>query len=209
MNLSAILILGPGQLPDGSMAPWGETRIDVAYKRFLTLEHQPYVILSGGRKSCFASEASSMRDYIQKQYPEMLKVLLLEELSTDTLQNAFFTKVIHIDPLEIKQLTIVTHSFHMPRTKQIFTHLFNDTYHLEFLEAADPKVDAKTMENQKIIEESAFKFNENTLFCNDINTNLKLLHALIFNLDPKITLAYQNLITNMKPFFTLYPQTNS
>lgn len=202
MNLSAIIILGPGQFPDGTMLPWGKVRIDVAYQKFLNIEYPTYIILSGGKKSHITSEASVMRDFIQKHYPEMNKTLLLEELSTDTLQNAFFTKVIHIDPLEIKKLIIITNSFHMPRTKQIFTNLFNSSYCLEFLEAANPEVSEKVIENQKIIEEAIISFNEKKLFCKDINTNLKTVHSLIFNINPDIILAYRNLIEKLQPFFT-------
>lgn len=209
MKLNAIIILGPGQLPDGTMLPWGKGRIDVAYQKFLNTEHPVYIILSGGKKSHFASEASAMRDYIQNYYPDMHKTLLLEELSTDTLQNAFFTKAIHIDPLKIKQLTIITNSFHMPRAKQIFTNLFDASYHLEFLEAADPENNEKIIENQKVIEESAIEFNEKTLFCNDINTNLKTVHSLIFNINPGITLAHKNLIAKLQPFFASNLQGNS
>ena len=209
VNLSAIIILGPGQLPDGTMVPWGKTRIDEAYQKFLDIADSPHVILSGGRKSHLASEASAMRDYIQKQYPEMLKKLLLEELSVDTLQNAFFTKVIHVDTLEIKKLVIITNSFHMPRVKQIFTNLFDASFHLEFLEATDPETDEKTIASQKVIERSAMEFNEHILFCKDIKTNLKTVHSLIFNINPDITLAYQNMITKLQPFFTLNPQADS
>ncbi|OGT38147.1 MAG: hypothetical protein A3F11_04385 [Gammaproteobacteria bacterium RIFCSPHIGHO2_12_FULL_37_14] len=209
MNLSAIIILGPGQLPDGTMLPWGKSRIDAAYQRFLNTEYPSYIILSGGRKSHFTSEASAMRDFVQNHYPDMLKTLLLEELSIDTLQNAFFTKVIHIDPLEIKQLTIITNLFHMPRVRQIFTNLFNASYQLKFLEAADPEADEKTIATQKVIEKSAIEFNEHTLFCNDININLKTVHSLIFNINPDISLAYKNMITKLQPFFTLNPQADS
>lgn len=202
MKLSAIIILGPGQLPDGTMFPMGKSRINVAHQKFLNAESQPYIILSGGRKSHFTSEASAMRDFIQNHYPDMLDKILLEELSIDTLQNAFFTKVIHIDPLEIKQLTIITNSFHMPRAKQIFKNLFNDSYYLEFLEAANPETDDKTVANQKIIEKSAMEFNEHVLFCSDINTNLKVVHSLIFNLDSHITLAYKNLIASLQSYFS-------
>jgi vancomycin permeability regulator SanA len=202
MNLSAIIILGPGQLPDGTMFPMGKSRIDVAHQKFLNAGSQPYIILSGGRKSHPASEASAMRDFIQTHYPDMLDKLLLEELSMDTLQNAFFTKVIHIDPLEIKQLTIVTNSYHMPRAKQIFTHLFNDSYHLQFLEAADPEVDDKTATNQKIIQKLAMEFNEQVLFCSDTSTNLKVVHSLIFNLDSHSVLAYKDLITSLQQYIS-------
>lgn len=208
-NINAIIILGPGQLPDGRMSPLGKSRIDVAHQKFLNVEYPSYVILSGGRKSHATSEASAMRDFIQNYYPDMLKSLLLEELSIDTLQNAFFTKIIHIDPLEIKQLTIITNSFHMPRAKQIFRNLYNDSYHLDFLAASDPEVDEKTIENQKIIEKYATEFNDHTLFSSDINANLKVVHSLIFNLDSNIALAYKNLIRSLQPFFTTSPEENS
>ena len=183
----------------------GKTRIDIAYQTFLNSKNSSYIILSGGKKAHINSEASAMRDFIVSQYPEILPTLLLEERSKDTLENAFFTKVIHIDPLEIKHVTIITNSFHMPRAKQIFTNLFNPSYQLEFIEAANPEVDEKTRANQKIIEESAIEFNERVLFCKDINKNLKTVHSLIFNLNPDIVLAYNNMLAKLYTLLTTAP----
>jgi hypothetical protein len=56
VNLSAIIVLGPGQLPDGTMIPFGKSRIDLAYQKFLNAQLS-YIILSGGRKSHPTSEA--------------------------------------------------------------------------------------------------------------------------------------------------------
>ncbi len=204
MTSRAIIILGPGQSPDGTMLPLGNSRIDLAYQKFLNAQPSlclPYVILSGGRKAHFNSEASAMRDFIERHHPDMLKSLLLEELSTDTLQNAFFTKVIHVDPLGIKQLSVITNSFHMARTKQIFTNLFDASYEFEFLEAADPEVSSSVVANYKFIEESLIDFNEKTLFCKDINKNLKTIHSLIFGLAPNLAAAYGALIKNLQPYF--------
>lgn len=184
------------------MPPLGSSRIITAYQKFIDVESSSYVILSGGKKAHLNSEASAMRDFIEDHYPDMLKSLLLEELSIDTLQNAFFTKVIHIDPLEIQQITVITHSFHMPRTKQIFTSLFDSSYALEFLEAPNPVVDSKTMDNYKFIEQSLSEFNEKMLSCHNTYNNLKTAHSLIFGLNPNLASAYKRLITDLQPYFT-------
>lgn len=50
--------------------------------------------------------------------------ILLEALSMDTIGNAYFTKLLHVDPAGWSRLLIVTSEFHMPRTQAIFDWVF-------------------------------------------------------------------------------------
>lgn len=63
-----------------------------------------YLILSGGGKSHFTSEAKAMYDFISSHYRSMLVQTLLEELSTDTLQNALFSKNVKANIKKVHQL---------------------------------------------------------------------------------------------------------
>jgi len=51
--------------------------------------------------------------------------ILEENVSLDTIGNAYFSRVMHIDPLEITDITIVTSDFHMERTRLIFNKVFS------------------------------------------------------------------------------------
>ena len=50
--------------------------------------------------------------------------LIREEASSyDTIGNAFFSRLLFVDPLKLKNLTIITSDFHMPRARIIFEHI--------------------------------------------------------------------------------------
>ena len=119
-----------------------------------------------------------------------------EENSVDTSQNAFFTKMLHLEPLKIKHIVVVSNAFHIPRVKQIFTSLFDSSYKMDFLSAVDPIVDEWVANKQLDIEKGAREFNEKRLFCSDVYDNLSALHSLIFETNSIIAENYRNLIAN-------------
>jgi uncharacterized SAM-binding protein YcdF (DUF218 family) len=50
--------------------------------------------------------------------------IVMEPCSADTIGNAFFSRVIHVEPRGWRQLAVVTSAFHMERTRRIFEHIF-------------------------------------------------------------------------------------
>ena len=52
-------------------------------------------------------------------------MILCETSSYDTVGNAYFSRVIHVDPQGCRRLHIITSAFHMPRTKAIFEWLYS------------------------------------------------------------------------------------
>jgi hypothetical protein len=50
--------------------------------------------------------------------------ILPETTSYDTIGNAFFSRALHTDPLNLRRLLIVNSEFHMPRTEAIFRWIF-------------------------------------------------------------------------------------
>jgi hypothetical protein len=57
--------------------------------------------------------------------------LLFENLSFDTLGNAWFTKKLCLEPNQIKSCTIVTSDFHMQRSKILFKWVLGPEYELK------------------------------------------------------------------------------
>ena len=53
------------------------------------------------------------------------KRIFTEINSYDTIGNAYFSRVIHVEPAGFRSLLIVTSTFHMPRTESIFRWVFN------------------------------------------------------------------------------------
>ena len=99
--------------------------------------------------------------------------------------------MLHLEPLKIKHIVVVSNAFHIPRVKQIFT-----SYKMDFLSAVDPIVDEWVANKQLDIEKGAREFNENRLFCSDVYENLSALHSLIFETNSIIAENYRNLIAN-------------
>ena len=50
--------------------------------------------------------------------------ILTERWSHDTIGNAYFTRIIHTNQLNLKKILIITSEFHMPRSKAIFKWVF-------------------------------------------------------------------------------------
>ena len=50
--------------------------------------------------------------------------ILTETQSYDTIGNAFFSRVIHVDPLGWQRLLVITSDFHLPRTEAVFRWMF-------------------------------------------------------------------------------------
>src|SRR5262245_32493778 len=142
----ALLILGGGVRSRGELTPWAKMRHDLA----LELERgEPIVCLSGGttHKAPPADEAgypifeaTAGARYLLSHgvAPERLYV---ETASWDTIGNAYFSKVIHVDPAGWRTLLVITSVFHSPRTRAIFEWVYgldpDRSYTLDFAESPD------------------------------------------------------------------------
>ncbi|MEM9121473.1 MAG: YdcF family protein [Cyanobacteria bacterium P01_F01_bin.56] len=50
--------------------------------------------------------------------------ILPETVSLDTIGNAYFVRLQHIEPLQLQRLHVITSAFHLPRTQAIFDWIF-------------------------------------------------------------------------------------
>ena len=62
--------------------------------------------------------------------------VLFETESTDTIENAFFTKVTYLDPNNWRKILIVTSDFHTERVEYVFTQILGDKYQFKVIGAA-------------------------------------------------------------------------
>ena len=105
-------------------------------------------------------------------------------LSNDTLQNAYFSRVIHLDPLQIKPAIIITNNFHVERTKLIFENLFGDKIKY-FFEPVDDDDIAKNLLLQRADTESELLKCYKNLFGKIPNGDFERLHSVIFDYSNK------------------------
>jgi hypothetical protein len=126
----AILVPGGGLTAEGRPHPWVCARLDKA----LETEHGEYIVALSGPTPhkappldrngfpVFECDASA-RYLIERGFPR--ERILAEWVSRDTIGNAFFSRVLHAEPREWKNLLVITSAFHMPRTREVFDFVFN------------------------------------------------------------------------------------
>jgi uncharacterized SAM-binding protein YcdF (DUF218 family) len=125
----AILVPGGGVRPGGELPLWVKRRFD----RLLELYQGEYVIvlsagtlfkpppLDAGGFPIFESVAGAA--YLTSRGIPPAQILL-ETCSYDTLGNAFFARLLHVEPRRFQRLLVITSQFHMARTEAVFKWIF-------------------------------------------------------------------------------------
>lgn len=117
-----------------SLPEWVVNKLDCVVKSYRNqLSDTPIVLLSAGTYHKAAvldvngrnvAESTAMALYLETKYINMDNVYI-ENLSYDTIGNAFFLRTIHTDVKEWKKLLIVVNEFHFERCKFIFDWVFS------------------------------------------------------------------------------------
>jgi uncharacterized SAM-binding protein YcdF (DUF218 family) len=149
----AILIPGGGIKNKNDVPLWVRRRLD----RVIEVYQGEYIIaLSAGTTHkpppldtngfpIFESVVSV--NYLKEKGIDPQKILF-ETCSYDTIGNAYFSRVIHVEPRGFRKLLIVTSSFHMSRTRTVFQWVYGmespsspNTYDLYYEEVPDDGMD--------------------------------------------------------------------
>jgi len=127
----ALLIPGGG-LRAGQVPPWTALRLDRALQLSRT-GNNPYIItLSAGTvhkplpqdtNGYSLMESQAAAEYLLERGIDPLRILT-ETSSYDTIGNAFFSRVIHVDPMGLHRLAVITSAFHMARTEAVFRWVY-------------------------------------------------------------------------------------
>lgn len=147
-DYDAILVPGGGVREGGELPTWVKRRLDLAAQLsggsyIITLSagttHRPPP-LDARRFPIFESVAGAQY-LIRAGVP--LDRILTETCSYDTTGNAFFSRILHTDPLNLRRLLVITSDYHLPRTELAFTWVYRLTpvsppYQLHFRGVADP-----------------------------------------------------------------------
>jgi uncharacterized SAM-binding protein YcdF (DUF218 family) len=202
MKSDMIIVLGGGISAKGILPFWVEERLEKAAELYFSSQI-PKILLSGkGRDDFPVAEAKAMSDYLQlKGIPE--EDILREELSRDTIQNAFFSTVIHLLPLGIKSALIITNAFHLERSKMIFDYVCGDKLHLKYISVSDEKIEADLLRRRKNSEAQLITF-YNNLFSSFDKGDLRAVHDFIFNPQNKYYKLYRELEKELTGKMVLY-----
>ncbi|MCK4942546.1 MAG: YdcF family protein [Candidatus Aminicenantes bacterium] len=130
LEFDVILVPGGGVRKGGEIPPWIKRRLDLA----IQLSHEePIVTLSAGtvhrppllNKEGFpVFESLAAARYLISKGMDPQRIFT-ETCSYDTIGNAYFSRVIHVDPANFKRILVITSNFHMPRTESIFRWVFS------------------------------------------------------------------------------------
>lgn len=134
----AIVVLGGGVLPDGTLPVVGRTRVQRAvelYRRNIA----PRIIFSG-RCGLMdddppVTEAAAM-GALAREMKVPAEAILLEEEAKDTLGNAYFVREQFLEPNGWTSIRVVTSDFHMSRAAWVFRKILGAGYDFSFMSAA-------------------------------------------------------------------------
>ena len=114
----AIIVLGAGLLRDGRPG-WALTRRSLQAADLWRAGIAPYILCTGGQAESFPrSEADACREILRaSQVPA--SVILLEEQSRSTEENAIFSRRI-LEGIGIADVVLVSDSYHMLRASWLF-----------------------------------------------------------------------------------------
>ena len=130
MSYDAIVVPGAGVRAGGVLPEWVTRRLD----RVLEIQRsEPILLLSGGTMykppprdlngfPIFESHAAA-RYLMDRGIPAGR--LLTEIMSWDTIGNAYFSKLIHVDPIEARRLLLINSDFHSDRCEAAFRWIFS------------------------------------------------------------------------------------
>ena len=149
----AIMIPGGGIDRNHRLPLWVKRRLD----RALEIHRDGYIItLSAGtvhkplpldRYGYPIFESAAAAEYLIKKGANPQQILC-ETCSYDTIGNAYFSRVIHVEPRTFGKLLVITSRFHMPRTRTIFEWIYGlpspltvKSVELDFEEVPDEGID--------------------------------------------------------------------
>jgi uncharacterized SAM-binding protein YcdF (DUF218 family) len=164
----AILIPGGGVREGGAVPPWTQRRLEAALtiqtgrELMITLSAGTvYKPLSRDERGYPIFESSAAAAYLLAHGVAPRRILT-ETISYDTIGNAFFGRVIHVDPRRLRRLLIITSQFHMARTRAIFEWVFGldpspGGYDLNFHEVSDEGLDMDLLAARRVKEQDGLR----------------------------------------------------
>jgi hypothetical protein len=161
-ELDAILIPGNGVRAGGELPSWVRLHLD----RAVQIYDGEYVIaLSAGtthrpppvdeRGFPIFESVAAARYLMERGIPAGR--ILTETQSYDTIGNAFFSRVIHVEPRQMRRLLVIASDFHLVRIEAVFRWIYGlhprpVQYELRFEGLFDPSMNADVL-NARVVRE--------------------------------------------------------
>ena len=137
-------------------------RMDIGIK-LMAEKGAKFMIVSGGytNPEINISEALAMKKYaMNKEVPE--RSIILEEESTDTIGNGFFSRKL-VDSMNLAhKIFVVTSCYHVQRTKYIFDHYYVDDFIMNYDHCYNAFSEKAQLEESKFLRTREF-FNESDI----------------------------------------------
>ncbi|MBL4753402.1 MAG: YdcF family protein [Flavobacteriales bacterium] len=152
-----IVVLGGGINEKGELPIWVHSRLEMALS--LYQEHEGvHLIMSGkGRDNFPISEAEAMKTFLVDKGVNA-DAVLKESLSEDTIQNAYFTRLLHIEPNGIPKFKVITNEFHQARAAHIFSWVFGSEYEIEVIPVSDKMIDTDDLNVRRNTEDELLRY---------------------------------------------------
>jgi uncharacterized SAM-binding protein YcdF (DUF218 family) len=133
----AIVVLGGGVHPDGTLPPVARARVERAVE-LLECGVAPRLILSGrcglSAAEPLLTEAEAMAEYAAG-FGVPRSALFLEDDAKDTLGNAYFTRRRFLEPNDWTSIRVVTSDYHLSRAAWVFRKILGPGYDVSFVSA--------------------------------------------------------------------------
>lgn len=197
-----IIVLGGGINKNGILPPWVIGRLD---KIFEILKQHPTqrILLSGkGRDGFPTTEAEAMKMHLMDRGVSG-NLLLMEDQSEDTIQNAYYCQKLFLKPLHVNSALIITNDFHLLRTELIFKHILGKYYFSEFTGVDNSMIEHRLLELRSKTEEAQIEFC-NMFFKSFPAGDLKPVEDFLFNKDNYFYKEYQKLGKELNSNLVLY-----
>jgi len=175
-----IVVPGGGITEDGEMREWVKARCDAAARVFFENSGKKRNIFLLSRGTTWKPppvdfsnrpihESSVSMRYLVQNLSIPIEYVFEENVSLDSIGNAFFLRVMHLDVMfpknSVINMLVVTNSFHMARTRVIFEWIFGlpgttsttTTYRLNFHAVENEGLDVELLRLRKSKERKGIK----------------------------------------------------
>lgn len=147
-QIKYIFVLAGGLQPNGEVHEFVKLRLDKAielYNQHIIIQPCKIIVMGGGtyhkapilnEQNYVIHESSSCAIYLTEHGQINSTDIYREWSSYDTIANGYYAYLNYIQPLKIKNFSLITSMFHMPRAKVIFNYFNNIVFnsHIEFIE---------------------------------------------------------------------------
>lgn len=145
-NLDALIVLANTMDAQGNLNPESTARANMAAEIFKKLAI-PKIVTCGWdyRNDSSIRIGEAFKEYLITNFQINEEKILVEGNSRDTVGDAFFTKINFALPLTWKNILVITSSYHVRRTQEIFNFIYGNNF---LIKVCGAKVD----QNDSILE---------------------------------------------------------